>query len=149
MHAISRGRVVLRSADPTALPRVEHGLLSDPDGHGLAVLEEGAEVCRAVAATPEWRYWCGSETVPGPTVGGQALREWIRANVAGTYHPCGTARMGPDDDETAVVDARGRVRGSPTLLVADASIFPTIPTANIHVSVVDSRREVAADLAAA
>ena len=71
MHAVSRGRVVLRSADPTVLPRVEHGLLTDPDGHDLAVLEEGVDVCRAVAATPEWRYWCGPETVPGPAVGGR------------------------------------------------------------------------------
>ena len=75
MHAVSRGRVVLRSADPTVLPRIEHGLLTDPDGHDLAVLEEGVDLCRAVAATPEWRYWCGAETAPGPAVTGEALRD--------------------------------------------------------------------------
>jgi choline dehydrogenase len=146
MHAVSRGRVSLRSADPTVLPRVEHGLLTDPDGHDLAVLEEGAEVCRAVAATPEWRYWCGPETVPGPEVTGRALRDWIRANSAGTYHPCGTARMGRADHPASVVDGTGRVLGTEGLVVADASIFPSIPAANIHVSVVAAAEKIAADL---
>ena len=57
--------------------------------------------------------------------------------------------MGSDGDPGAVVDARGRVRGVDALLVADASIFPTIPAANIHVSVVAAAEKVAADLAAA
>ena len=49
------------------------------------------------------------------------------------FHPCGTVPMGTDDDPDAAVDARGRVRGVEGLYVADASIMPTIPTANINV----------------
>ena len=40
-----------------------------------------------------------------------ALAEYARANVAGTFHPCGTCRMGPADDPDAVVDVNGRVHG--------------------------------------
>ena len=41
----------------------------------------------------------------------EALAEHIRENVAGTFHPVGTCRMGAADDRDAVVDPAGRVRG--------------------------------------
>ena len=50
------------------------------------------------------------------------------------YHPCGTAPMGSDDDPLAVTDARGAVRGVRGLFVADASLMPTIPSANTHLT---------------
>ena len=40
--------------------------------------------------------------------------------------------MGPDDDTYAVVDQYGRVRGATGLLVADASIMPTVPSSNTN-----------------
>src|SRR5262249_60626129 len=61
-----------------------------------------------------------------------ALAEHIRQNVAGTFHPVGTCRMGAANDRHAVVDAAGRVRGIAGLRVIDASIMPpcraAIPT---------------------
>jgi choline dehydrogenase-like flavoprotein len=47
------------------------------------------------------------------------------------HHPVGTCRMGTDAG--AVVDHRGRVHGLDGVRVVDASIFPTIPTANTNV----------------
>ena len=44
--------------------------------------------------------------------------------------------MGPADDPGAVVDHEGRVHSIAGLRVADASIFPTGPRANIHATVV-------------
>src|SRR5262249_3641639 len=40
----------------------------------------------------------------------EALAEHIRQNVAGTFHPVGTCRMGGANDRDAVVDDAGRVR---------------------------------------
>jgi choline dehydrogenase len=40
--------------------------------------------------------------------------------------------MGAEDDPLAATDERGRVRGVEGLLVADASLMPTIPSGNIH-----------------
>ena len=48
------------------------------------------------------------------------------------YHPCGTVPMGPDHDPAAATDGRGRVRGVTGLVVADASLMPTITSSNTN-----------------
>jgi choline dehydrogenase len=50
------------------------------------------------------------------------------------YHPCGTAKMGPSEDPMAVVDAMGRCYGVDQLVVADASIMPSVPRANTNLT---------------
>ena len=46
--------------------------------------------------------------------------------------------MGPDGGHPGRVacDAHGRVRGTEGLFVADASLFPTVPSANTHLTVI-------------
>ncbi|MBT3701864.1 MAG: choline dehydrogenase, partial [Alphaproteobacteria bacterium] len=48
------------------------------------------------------------------------------------YHLIGTARMGPASDPGSVVDAQLRVKGIENLRVVDASIMPTMPSANTN-----------------
>jgi 5-(hydroxymethyl)furfural/furfural oxidase len=62
-----------------------------------------------------------------------ALADHIRDNVAGTFHPVGTCRMGAADDRDAVTDPAGRVRGVERLRVIDASIMPTAPRGNTNI----------------
>jgi choline dehydrogenase-like flavoprotein len=64
----------------------------------------------------------------------EALAAYVHATVTTQFHPCGTARMGPADDPTAVVDQHCRLRGVENLRVVDASIMPTIPRANINLT---------------
>ncbi len=62
-----------------------------------------------------------------------ALAEHIRDNVAGTFHPVGTCRMGAVGDRNAVTDSAGRVHAIAGLRVIDASIMPTIPRGNTNI----------------
>jgi 5-(hydroxymethyl)furfural/furfural oxidase len=62
-----------------------------------------------------------------------ALAAHIQENVAGTFHPVGTCRMGAADDREAVTDPAGRVHGFEALRVIDASIMPTIPRGNTNI----------------
>jgi choline dehydrogenase len=57
------------------------------------------------------------------------LRRSVTAFTAPMCHPAGTARMGPASDGTAVVDQRCRVHQVENLLVCDASVMPSIPSA--------------------
>ncbi|HXQ82948.1 MAG TPA: GMC oxidoreductase [Xanthobacteraceae bacterium] len=63
----------------------------------------------------------------------EELAEYIRDNVAGTFHPVGTCRMGAPADPDAVTDPAGRVRGVGGLRVIDASIMPTVPRGNTNI----------------
>ncbi len=78
-----------------------------------------------------------------------ALAEHVRQNVAGTFHVCGTCRMGRADDRDAVVDGQGRVRGIAGLRVADASIMPSIPRGNTNIPTIMLAEKIAAEMIAA
>jgi 5-(hydroxymethyl)furfural/furfural oxidase len=73
-----------------------------------------------------------------------ALAEHVRNNVAGTFHVCGTCRMGRADDPDAVVDNQGRVRGIAGLRVVDASIMPAITRGNTNIPTIMLAEKIAA-----
>ncbi|MDC3058498.1 GMC oxidoreductase, partial [Litorivicinus sp.] len=52
------------------------------------------------------------------------------------FHPVGTAKMGPDTDDHAVVSRKLGVYGVRDLYIADASIVPRITSGNTHAPVV-------------
>jgi 5-(hydroxymethyl)furfural/furfural oxidase len=76
----------------------------------------------------------------------EALAEHIRQNVAGTFHPTGTCRMGKSNDRAAVTDAAGRVHGVAGLRVIDASIMPTIPRGNTNIPTIMVAEKIAAEM---
>ena len=74
------------------------------------------------------------EMAPGPDCRSDA--DWLafaRADGQTIYHTCGTARMG--EGPGAVVDPSLRVHGIVGLRVVDASIMPTIVSANTAAAV--------------
>ncbi len=129
MEPLSRGFLRVRSPDPEADPLIDHGYLSDPGGADLAVLSEGAELARELAATEPLRSLIGGEL---PSTRDTPF-ELYHAHY---YHPVGTCAMGADDDPLAVCDGDGRVRGLDRVYVADCSLMPVVPRANTNVPAV-------------
>ena len=87
--------------------------------------------------TPEFGLHVEREELPGPDVNtDEEMLAYYRENATTTFHLMGTCRMGPDTDPTAVVDNQLRVRGIEGLRVADASIMPTMPSANTNASTI-------------
>jgi choline dehydrogenase len=142
----SRGRVTIRSADPQVLPVVEHGFLTDRDGHDLSVLVDGVRLARRLAGTKALSGLCEGELAPGPDLDDGELQAYVRRWVRGYWHPVGTCRMGPASDADAVVDRDGCVHGFANLFVADASVMPTIPRANTHLPVLAVTERIAEGL---
>jgi choline dehydrogenase len=133
--APSQGRVRLTSPDPEATLDIDHAYLSDPAE--LEALCDGMELIRRLVATRPLAD--AIDPMPGQVpewLDRDELRAWVRDRVNTTFHPSSTCRMGPAADPEAVVDVAGRVYGVGGLRVADASVFPTIPRANIHCTVV-------------
>merc|ERR1711862_885314 len=60
------------------------------------------------------------------------IREVVQRSAITVYHPVGTAKMGAEDDSSAVVDTRLRVRGIKGLRVADASVMPAVVSGNTN-----------------
>jgi choline dehydrogenase len=119
----SRGSVRVWSRDPAHLPRVDHGLLSDPDD--LRALAEAVEWTRALASTQALGRLTSGEIEPGRDV---PAADHVRAAGATYYHPTGTCALG------SVADGDGAVRGIEGLHVGDASLIPRSPRANTHLT---------------
>lgn len=125
----SRGRIRLATADVRDHPLIEPNYLASP--RDLERLVIGIEKARHILAQPALAAHAEVELQPGPAVQGRAaLADWVRAHAETLYHPVGTCRMG--DDPAAVVDARLRVHGVEGLLVADASVMPTLVGGNTN-----------------
>jgi choline dehydrogenase len=85
---------------------------------------------KIVEAAPMDAYR-GDEYSPGKEVEtDDQILGWIRNNSQTAYHPIGTCRMGPGPN--CVVDDKLKVHGLEGLRVADASIFPTMPSGNTN-----------------
>ncbi|GAB2712433.1 GMC family oxidoreductase [Kitasatospora kifunensis] len=128
----SRGRLTLDPADPLGHPLIDPAYLTDPAD--LDTLVEGVRLAQEIAATDP----LGSlrpAPLPTPLATRAELAQFVRANAQTQFHPVGTCRFGPDDDELAVVDRRLRVRGVAGLRVVDASVIPRMITGNIHAAV--------------
>jgi choline oxidase len=130
-RARSEGTVRLTSSDPLAPLDIDTGYFTDPEGYDERVLLEGMRLVRRLGAQPALAPYIKRELVPGPDVTDDAAILACARSVGDTVcHPAGTCKMGAGDDPRAVVDPQLRVRGVGRLRVADASIFPSIPTVN-------------------
>ncbi|MEU6574292.1 GMC oxidoreductase [Streptomyces sp. NPDC046805] len=129
-HTNNRGgTVTLRSADPTEPPEIRFHYFSEGSPgweQDLQGVVDGMEIARDLFAHAA-DAGVKRELIPGPEVRtADQLKDWVRDQSWG-HHACGTAKIGADDDPSAVLDGDFRVRGVKGLRVVDASVFPDIP----------------------
>jgi choline dehydrogenase len=126
----SRGSILIRSADSFEHPAIRanaYGTEAD-----LAAMLAGVKLIRRLAAQPALAEITAEELVPGPSMqSDDELTQDFRNRSGTVYHPCGTARMG-SDPLVSVVDQRLRVHGIDGLVIADASVFPSIMSGNTN-----------------
>lgn len=132
----SRGRVWITGADPDQRPAIDYRYFTDPGGADEAVLIAAVRAARRIGESEPMASELRREVFPGPRATSDAdISALARATHQTVYHVSGTCRMGAADDPLAVLDPDLRVRGVPGLRVADASVFPTIPSVNPVVTV--------------
>ena len=130
---VSRGRLQIRSADPTAAPRIESNYLSEQLDRN--VLTAGIEMLREIYRQPAFRDLIAAEVLPGADNRSRADLLRFAQQAGGTvFHPVGTCRMG--SDPLSVVDPALRVRGVDRLRVIDASVMPDMVSANTNAAAI-------------
>ena len=129
LRPVSTGSVHIASRDPREQPRIRPNYLDHPDDLACAIA--AVRLARRVAAQPALSDLVAEEVRPGAEAkSDEAIAAFIRETGTTSYHPVGTCRMGVD--AMAVVDPELRVIGLEGLRVADASVFPTMPSSNTH-----------------
>lgn len=129
----SVGYVRARSSDPFQDPAIQPTHLADPMDRRM--LLGGMKLARRLLRSPALARYFDGDHPPGPEVqSDDELLDYARQYGSTAYHLIGTARMGPASDPTAVVDDELRVHGMQELRVMDASIMPSMPSANTYAS---------------
>ena len=132
LDPVARGTVRITSANPADPPIVEHCLL----GHAsdLNRLTEAALKAIEILQTSPLKNYILELECPASLQTPEAVwADYLRKSGFRADHPCGTCRMGRD--QQSVVDPRLRVRGIEGLRIVDASIIPVIPLANTNATV--------------
>ncbi len=127
----SRGYVRARSADPFDMPVIQPNYLSEEIDR--RVLLAAMKLARQLLASEPLKPYYDHEAFPGLNVKtDDELLASAKQRGTTTFHPAGTCKMGPASDPLAVVDDQLRVHGLQGLRVIDASVMPTMLSANLN-----------------
>lgn len=139
----SRGSVSLNSNNPSDPPKIQFNYMSDPTD--WRVFRAAIRAARHIFAQPAFADVRGDEIRPGDAAtSDDDLDAFIRTHAESAYHPCGTCRMGVDDQ--SVVTPKGQVHCMENLYVVDASIFPHITNGNLNAPVIMLAEKIAIHL---
>lgn len=124
----STGTMTLASADPRVDPHFDLRMLSDD--RDLERVRDGLARTLELLEHDAFR-----SRMTGPRIDAPRTDAQLRATVKDTMHLTSTARMGAVGDRDAVVDPDCRVQGVGGLRVVDASVMPTVASANTLLTV--------------
>ncbi|XP_077275914.1 LOW QUALITY PROTEIN: glucose dehydrogenase [FAD, quinone]-like [Temnothorax americanus] len=136
----SRGRITLLASDVNVKPEIVPNYFDDPDD--VRTMIAGIRIALRIGQTKTMQAFdskllnityteCNNYEYDS-----DAYWECVIRMLSTTlYHYCGTCKMGPSGDPTAVVDPRLKVIGIQGLRVADASIMPEIISGHLNIPV--------------
>ncbi|XP_011700637.1 PREDICTED: glucose dehydrogenase [FAD, quinone]-like [Wasmannia auropunctata] len=136
----SRGKITLLANDVNVKPEIAPNYFDDPDD--VATMIAGIRTALRIGQTKTMQAF-DSQLLNFTYVECKNYEYdsdvyWecmIRLLSSTLFHACGTCKMGPRGDPTAVVDPRLKVIGIQGLRVADASIMPEIVSAHTAIPV--------------
>ena len=128
----STGFVKIRSDNPFDKPIIQPNYLSAPEDQKVCVA--GIRLARKLMHSTALSKYLDHEVYPGKNAGNnyEELLEIARERGLTCYHQMGTCKMGQKNDNAAVVDNKLKVHGIDNLRIVDASIMPTMLSANLN-----------------
>jgi choline dehydrogenase len=131
LNPTSRGTVHIKSPRFEDAPAIAPNYLSTDEDRKVAA--DSLRVTRRILQQPAMAKYQPEEFKPGPQYQSDDELARLAGDIASTiFHPVGTTRMGREDDEMAVLNARMQVRGVRGLRVVDAGAMPTITSGNTN-----------------
>ena len=130
----SLGYVRARNKNPFEKPQIQPNYLSHEEDR--RVLLAGIKISRRLMNTEALAPYFDYEGYPGAHVQkDDELLDVARQRSTTLYHLMGTCRMATKTDPTAVVDDQLCIHGLKNIRVIDASIMPSMPSANLNAAV--------------
>lgn len=137
----SEGKIKLRSTDPNDKPRIYPNYLNHTDD--IETLVRGIKFQADYVSTDSFKDHEGVllrlPLFDCKDLEYQSDEYWkCYATYMSTsmYNPTSTAKMGPKNDKSSVVDSRLSVKGIKGLRVIDASVMPKVVSANVNAAVI-------------
>jgi choline dehydrogenase len=127
----STGYVRAKSTDIFVDPAIQPNYLThEVDQRALV---GGIALARRLLRTPQLSRFVDREELPGDGVRtDDEILHWARQYGGTVWHLIGTCRMGPSTDKSSVVSDALKVHGMENLRVIDASVMPSMPSANTY-----------------
>jgi choline dehydrogenase len=130
----SLGYVRARNKNPFEKPQIQPNYLSHEEDR--RVLLAGIKISRRLMNTEALAPYFDYEGYPGAHVQkDDELLDVARQRSTTLYHLMGTCRMATKNDPTAVVDDQLCIHGLQNVRVIDASVMPSMPSANLNAAV--------------
>ncbi|XP_072934502.1 glucose dehydrogenase [FAD, quinone]-like [Epargyreus clarus] len=133
----SKGRITLRSADPNDPPVIHPNYFTDIED--LNTIVRGMKFASRLNDTESFKraglqlHWFEHDDCKKYEQTSDDYIACVAKEMTFTlYHPSGTAKMGPGDDTSAVLDPELRVKNVKGLRVIDTSIMPKIVRGNTN-----------------
>ncbi|MBK8026153.1 MAG: GMC family oxidoreductase N-terminal domain-containing protein [Chloroflexi bacterium] len=132
VRPLSRGNIRLQSVDPLRKPAINPNYLGAKSDEDRLVW--AFKLARDIFNSKTFAHHVTDELLPGPQVKtDDDIRQFVRSRADSYHHQSGSCKMGLD--EMAVVDPTCTVYGTSNVRVADASVFPFVPSGNCHAAI--------------